>query len=698
MAILVFLIAAAGATAIIWRLEQDRLQIERTHIFNHTGDHAHAIERHIERALSAAYALAALVRQGNGFVPNFEALAHEMTPFYPGASALGLAPGGVVQYLTPLAGNEKAIGHDLLQDPARTKEAFLARDSGELTLAGPFNLVQGGLGAAGRLPVFLEDETGASFFWGFAIVLIRFPDVLDPAYLSRLTEQGLSYELWRIHPDTGQKQVFAASLLAPLIKPVEYPVKVPNAMWTLSVSPAQGWSNPHSLAMLAALGLLFSLLLAVLAKLLIGYQQIAAALRQNEKRYRGLTEDMPALICQYLPDSTLTYVNQAYSDYFKKGPEELLGQRFLDLLPEEEIETVKATYLALTADAPSQTYQHPVEVDGAIRWQEWTDRAFFSDHSEIAYLQGVGQDITERKHAEAELRIAAAAFESQEGMIVTDAATVILRVNRAFTLITGYAAKDAIGQKPNLLKSNHHDAAFFASVWTDVQQDGQWQGEIWNRRPNGEVYLVWLTITAIKDEQGKVTHYIGTLTDITQRKVSEDEIKHLAFYDPLTELPNRRLLLDRLHQAMAVSARNKQEGALLFIDLDNFKTLNDTLGHDYGDLLLQQVAGRLTGCIREGDTVARLGGDEFVVMLADLSQNPQEATAQARIVGEKILASLNQPYSLANYEHRSTSSIGVTLFNHHRESVRQLLKQADLAMYEAKAAGRNTLRFFKPKP
>ena len=185
--------------------------------------------------------------------------------------------------------------------------------------------------------------------------------------------------------------------------------------------------------------------------------------------------------------------------------------------------------------------------------------------------------------------------------------------------------------------------------------------------------------------------------DITERKVKEDEIAWLAFYDPLTGLPNRRLLQDRLHQAMASSKRSRQRGALLFIDLDNFKTLNDTLGHDKGDILLQQVASRLAECVRECDTVARLGGDEFVVMLEELSHNEEMAAAQGKMLGEKILLKLRHPYLIAGYEHNSSASIGITLFNAHQESSDELMKRADIAMYQAKSAGRNTLRFFDNK-
>jgi diguanylate cyclase (GGDEF)-like protein len=227
-----------------------------------------------------------------------------------------------------------------------------------------------------------------------------------------------------------------------------------------------------------------------------------------------------------------------------------------------------------------------------------------------------------------------------------------------------------------------------------LESEGSWQGEVWDRRKNGEVFPIWLMLTALRDEAGAVTHHVVTMVDITERKAAETEIRNLAFFDALTGLPNRRLLMDRLSQALAHSARIKHSGALLFLDLDNFKDLNDTLGHNNGDQLLKQVAQRLQQCVRDGDTVARLGGDEFVLMLQDLSEEPKEAAAQAEGVGEKILQALNQPYILTDTLHRSTASVGVTLFGEKQEKPDELLKRADLAMYQAKAAGRNTLRFF----
>lgn len=305
-------------------------------------------------------------------------------------------------------------------------------------------------------------------------------------------------------------------------------------------------------------------------------------------------------------------------------------------------------------------------------------------------------DVTDRKQSEEQLRIAAAAFESQTCMIITDANKVIQRVNRAFIDTTGYSAEEAVGQTPRLLQSGRHGADFYREMWDTINRTGTWQGEVWGRRKNGEVYPKWLSISAVVGADGKVSHYIGTHNDITERKKAEERINALAFFDQLTGLPNRTLLLDRLKQMLLSSSRNDSHGALLFIDLDNFKTLNDTLGHDVGDQLLKEVALRLTHCVRDGDTVARLGGDEFVVVLANLNTNDKEAAQDTETVAEKILTTLNKPYHLGHVTHHTSASIGATLFKGARTPIDDLMKQADLSMYKAKAAGRNAVRFFDP--
>ncbi len=334
--------------------------------------------------------------------------------------------------------------------------------------------------------------------------------------------------------------------------------------------------------------------------------------------------------------------------------------------------------------------------DGQERWVHSKAKLQFAADGSPAALIGTLQDITERKQAEADLRVAAVAFESQQAMMITDRNAIILRVNRAFTEITGYTAEEAVGRNPSLLKSGRHDAAFFRALWESIARTGNWQGEIWDKRKNGEEYPLWLTISTVRNGSGEVTHYVGAQYDITERKNAEEKINELAFYDPLTALPNRTLLLDRLRQIMTASLRNNRYCALLLIDLDHFKTLNDTLGHDMGDLLLQQVAQRLTACVRADDTVARLGGDEFVVVLTNLATEKSEAATHTELVGEKILAALNRNYALREVTHHSTPSIGATLFVGQQIEIESLLKQADLAMYRSKEEGRNALRFFDP--
>jgi len=282
-------------------------------------------------------------------------------------------------------------------------------------------------------------------------------------------------------------------------------------------------------------------------------------------------------------------------------------------------------------------------------------------------------------------------------MMVTDAHSNILRINSAYSEITGYSSAEVIGKNPRIFSSGQQTADFYKVMWETIKTKGGWVGEISNQRKNAETYPARLSITQVTDTDNTVTNYVSTLIDITENKAAQNKIHKLAFYDPLTNLPNRRLLYDLLKLALAASKRSGRKGALLFIDLDDFKTLNDTLGHDMGDLLLMQVATRLLYCVRECDTVARLGGDEFVIMLDDLSEQSLVAAAKAEDIGQKILAILNQCYQLKDRHYHCSASIGAIIFNEHEITADELLKQADIAMYQAKNSGRNTLRFFDPE-
>jgi diguanylate cyclase (GGDEF)-like protein/PAS domain S-box-containing protein len=333
-------------------------------------------------------------------------------------------------------------------------------------------------------------------------------------------------------------------------------------------------------------------------------------------------------------------------------------------------------------------------------------RAELAEHNlalsqEIERREAIETDLQRQSEAldktNAELRIAAAAFNAQEGMIVTDTKGVILSANRAFVSLTGYTMEELVGQTARLFRAHRRDAEFYQRMWNSVKSTGGWQGDMSLRTKSGEHCARWLTISAVKNEAGEVTNYIGSYYDISKLKHAEEKIQELAFFDQLTGLPNRVLLIDRVRQALNANTRNKSFGALLFIDLDNFKTLNDSLGHDVGDQLLKKVAQRISHCVRADDTVARFGGDEFVVLLANLgTQKAKAAALQAEAIGEKILSAFVETFQLDPYEYPCTPSVGVTLFSPEDRNVDELLKRADLAMYDAKTAGRNGLRFFDP--
>jgi diguanylate cyclase (GGDEF)-like protein/PAS domain S-box-containing protein len=424
-------------------------------------------------------------------------------------------------------------------------------------------------------------------------------------------------------------------------------------------------------------------------------------LRESEERWKIALEGAGEGVWDWNPQTDIASFSRRWKEIIGYAENEFpdIGAAWAEHLHPDDRERVLSTvreYLA--GKLPVFVVEFRMRCkDGSWKWISSRGKMINRDaDGNPSRMIGTHTDISDRKHDEQQLKIAAIAFEAQEGIMVTDADNVILRVNRSFTDITGYKAEEVIGHDPKILGSGRHGADFYSVMWQSIRTSGCWDGEIWNRRKSGEVYPERLTISAVKDAKGAVTNYVATIVDFTMNKESEEKIKKMAFYDHLTLLPNRQLLMDRLKHALSSSARSGKTGALLFIDLDNFKAMNDTLGHGIGDMLLKQVAQRLSTCVREGDTVSRFGGDEFVILLENLSEHAAESSTQTRLVGEKILVTLNNPYLLADQQHSSTSSIGAALFKGHQLSPEIILKQADHAMYLAKHAGRNTLHFFAP--
>ncbi|MCG8425742.1 MAG: diguanylate cyclase, partial [Chromatiales bacterium] len=308
----------------------------------------------------------------------------------------------------------------------------------------------------------------------------------------------------------------------------------------------------------------------------------------------------------------------------------------------------------------------------------------------------VFQDISQRLQEERDLRLAGTVFDSsQQGILITDAEGTIIRVNPAYCRMTGYNANELIGENPRILKSGIQDRHFYEAMWAELLQEKRWQGEMYNRRKDGEHVVQWVNIDAVETEQGELL-YVGIASDISELVYTRERLSNLAYYDTLTGLPNRRLMIERLELALAKSRRTLNYGVLMFIDLDNFKTLNDTRGHSQGDKLLKEVAGRLKGCLRREDTVARHGGDEFVVIVEQLCELPEYAIPVAESLTKKLRESVLDPITVDTHDHPISLSIGITLFRGDEFGVDELLRQADTAMYQAKKSGRDCLAFFQP--
>jgi diguanylate cyclase (GGDEF)-like protein/PAS domain S-box-containing protein len=366
----------------------------------------------------------------------------------------------------------------------------------------------------------------------------------------------------------------------------------------------------------------------------------------------------------------------------------------------ETINTAKNHY------GPCQTELTVVRPDGSSRFCIARFQIHMNDLQQVEMLYGSFQDVTETKQAQLKMELAAKVFTyAHEGITITDDQGTILDVNDNFSLITGYSREEAMGRNPRFLKSGREDAAFYEVLWQTLLSDGHWSGEIWNRRKNGDIYPEQLNISAVRDTQGITRQYVALFSDITGRKEVEAQVRQLAFFDPLTSLPNRRLLTDRLNQALLINKRNNRFGAVMFLDLDNFKPLNDSYGHAMGDLLLVEVAKRLKNCVREVDTVARIGGDEFMILLSELDANPQSSAEQALAVAEKVRLSLAESFLLSQQpqqqqdsvvKHHCTCSVGVALLTTDTTDYEAVIKLADAAMYQAKDQGRNRVVFAKP--
>ena len=408
------------------------------------------------------------------------------------------------------------------------------------------------------------------------------------------------------------------------------------------------------------------------------------------RMYEFSMEHAPDAVYFMSRDAGFSYVNQQACRSLGYSREELMGLTLWDIdpvFPKEEweklwtqkrdahIDTLNVETLHRRKDGT----QFPVEISASHLWHG-------NQELHVAFVR----DISERKQAEEELRqLAAVVKHTAEAVIVTDPDNTIIAINNAFTEITGFTEEDALGNTPRLLKSDRHDRDFYQAMWSAIQTAGLWRGEIWDRRKNGEIFPAWSTISAVRDVAGKVINYVSVFSDISSIKRSQEQLAYLAHHDPLTELPNRLLFNDRLDHALRRAEREGHQSSILFLDLDRFKNINDSLGHPIGDILLQQAATRILHLVRKEDTVARLGGDEFIILIEDIDD-----TQNIAHLAKKITEAFAAPFTVKGHELHLSVSIGISLYPRDGKDGPTLVRNADAAMYRAKEEGRNAYQFY----
>lgn len=394
----------------------------------------------------------------------------------------------------------------------------------------------------------------------------------------------------------------------------------------------------------------------------------------------------------------INYYNSAAEQLFNSPVKKIIKQSFIDTHSHlfNAANLLLQAYPTIDQNNEYKTVTSWQEND-LIRHIEWRIAGIRDEELALIGYLLIAHDISERNRIEQDLRLAATAFETFEAIVITDNKNRILRVNRAFSEITGYQLEEVAGKTPRILRSNWHDANFYREMWRSLKEKDHWQGEIYNKRKNGEIYPEWLIITVVKNSQQEVTHHVATFLDLSERKKQEAKIHYLAYHDSLTGLPNRTAILEQLKRELNRAHQyNKVFGALLFLDLDRFKNINDSLGHAAGDQLLIDVAQRLKKTIHEDNMVGRLSGDEFVIILSDLAEDKNATTTHAQLIAERLRSDISQPYLIDNHEFYISVSIGITLFPENGANESDLLRQADTAMYQAKLQKKTGIQVYLP--
>jgi len=414
---------------------------------------------------------------------------------------------------------------------------------------------------------------------------------------------------------------------------------------------------------------------------------------QDQQLIREIIDSVPDMIGYWDKDLRCRFANNAFSKWFTTSPKDLIGLSFREVAG-DKLYALNEPYIQNVLAGEAQRFERTLKKANGSTSNILAH--YIPDFDLDGSVKGFSiqsGEVTVLKETEAQLKLAACVFDSTlDGILITDAGGIVLSVNPAFSRITGHNADKAVGQTPRFLKSYRHSQEFYALMWKKITTKGQWHGEIWNRRKDGALFLARLTISMVRDENGEALRYVSVFNDITDWWHKDEHLKHLAFYDALTDLPNRTLLMERLEQKIVNCERQKCSLAVMFLDLDGFKLINDTFGHNVGDELLKITSKRLLDLVRRSDIVARLGGDEFVFVL-----NAPKVKDEALLVAERIISAINEPVELSDSALEIGASIGISMFPDDGITSTDLIKKADKAMYVSKASGRNSVHFFDPE-
>lgn len=601
---------------------------------------------------------------------------------------IGAAKDLTISLMHPLAGNEQALGFNYKSSKKQAAAALKAIETNQIVLAGPLNLIQGGVGIIGRQAVYRQSDNE---LWGIVSFVLDYPSVMQTAMKNRSDTLNIAIRGRDAKGYAGD--VFEGDSALFDREPVLLNVNLPYGNWVMAAEPKSGWPMYQVTPRFWLVSLLI---------LVVWIQFAYTRLKNQRARYFSVehtlasaeqfkdvfeNHDAVMLLIDSLSGRIID-ANISAERFYGYSRQQLTAMKIqsINQLSPAEVEVARQE----AAQQQHNFFIFPQRLaNGEIRTVEVHSSPIETNGKFVLF--SVIHDITDRIESEKKLRLDAAVFEnSLEGIIITDRNRGIISVNRAFTEITGYSEAEVLGKNPSMLSAKKHQPDFFEKVWADIENHGHWKGEVWNRRKNGKVFPELLSINTVAGDDGKPEHYVGVFSDITQLKKSEEELENLAHHDSLTGLPNRFSLRATLDHAIRHARRNHERIAVLFLDLDKFKVVNDSLGHAAGDELLKAVSERLNHRLRDQDTLGRLGGDEFVIILENLKSERDIIR-----VAKEVIELLSMPFSLSvGQEAYIGTSIGIAQFPDNANSGENLIAYADVAMYQAKQNGRNTYSFY----